>query len=51
MFGLFVLLMLSAPGARIHTEWWGIFDLQPPEVSVLFDDFIISFFPYGDTVM
>ena len=47
-----VLLMLSAPGARIHTEWWGIFDLQPPEVSVLFDYFIISlFFLYGDTVM
>ena len=25
-------LMLRAPSAQIHTEWWGIFDLQPPEV-------------------
>ena len=44
MFGLFVFLMLRAPSAQIHTEWWGIFDLQPPEVWVLFDNFIIFFF-------
>ena len=52
MFGLFVLLMLRAPGSRIHTEWWSIFDLQSPEVGVLFDNFIISlFFSHGDNVM
>ena len=44
MFGLFVFLKLRAPSAQIHTEWWGIFDLQPTEVWVLFDNFIIFFF-------
>ena len=51
-FDVFVLFMLKAPGSRIHTEWWGIFDLQSLEVWVLFDNFIISlFFSYRDTVM
>ena len=42
MFSLFVLLMLRTPGSRIHTEWWGILDLESPEVGVLFDNFIFS---------
>ena len=52
MFGVFVLLMFRALGSRIHTKWWVIFDLQSPEVGVLFDNFIISlFFSYRGTVM
>ena len=43
---------VEGPRYRIHTEWWGIFDLESPEVGVLFDNFIISlFFSYGGTVM
>ena len=49
MFGLFVLLILRAPSAQIYTEWWGIFDLQPPDGVCLIILSSLFLYCYGDT--